>query len=124
MDQPQTGEFGAPLDRFSSATDALIEQLTCSAVEYADGFGERGGHQNLWGLNLTSFMGERMGPVLRRLRDAEAAASAGNLRDLAVQLVDLALGYTYEFSNQPAVHLSLYDSAEAVLVHHFDGSEA
>lgn len=54
------------------ATDGLIEQLTDTARQYHDGFPEgSGGNETLWGLNLASFMGERMATVLARLRERE-----------------------------------------------------
>lgn len=61
------------VERFAPATDTLIEHLTRVAIEYTEGFETLGdsGVAALWALNLTSFMGERMGTVLRRLHDAE-----------------------------------------------------
>jgi hypothetical protein len=52
------------------ASDGLLRQL-------AESVRDRLGHEHptredLYCLNLTSYMGERMGPVLRRLLDAEA----------------------------------------------------
>lgn len=67
---------GGTVERFEPATDGLIAQLTASSIEYADGF-QGDGHENLWGLNLTSFMGERMAAVLRRLHDAEQGRDDG-----------------------------------------------
>ena len=38
--------------------------------------------------------------------------SDGDIRSLAVEIVDYVHGYTYEFSNQQATHLSDYDWVE------------
>lgn len=40
----------------------------------------------------------------------------GDLRSLAVEIVDVVRGHTVEFSNQPEVHLLDYDMVERILV--------
>jgi hypothetical protein len=55
------------------AQDGLLAQLAESARDYrAYREGRTEGTNSFYGLNLSAFMGERMGPVLRRLLDAEA----------------------------------------------------
>jgi len=39
----------------------------------------------------------------------------GEIRSLAVEVVDLVHGYTYEFSNQQETHLQEYDDVEDLL---------
>ncbi|MFZ3558131.1 hypothetical protein [Streptomyces sp. BH055] len=63
-------EIAAFLGDAKPASDGLLRQLAASVRD-------RLGHEHptwedLYCLNLTSYMGERMGPVLRRLIDAEA----------------------------------------------------
>ncbi|MFI6903052.1 hypothetical protein ACIBKY_17450 [Nonomuraea sp. NPDC050394] len=56
-----------------SATDALIEHLAETVRQrLAHEHPQPGGGEDLFCLNLTSYMGERMGAVLVRLREAEA----------------------------------------------------
>lgn len=40
----------------------------------------------------------------------------GDLRSLAVEIVDAMKGYTVEYSNQPGVHLHDYDIVERILI--------
>lgn len=54
-----------------AATPEVVEQLAKTVLDrHAHIHPERG--EDLYCLNLTSFMGERMGPVLVRLREVEA----------------------------------------------------
>jgi hypothetical protein len=63
------------------ASDGLLVQLGQSVRDRREH--EHPKWEDLYCLNLTSFMGERMGPVLRRLLDAEAEAEKlrGELAD-------------------------------------------
>jgi hypothetical protein len=64
------------LNEYSPATDELIKQLTECFTNYrAHKHPERG--EDWYCLNLVAYMGERMGPVLRRLRDAEWSPERG-----------------------------------------------
>lgn len=46
--------------------------------------------------------------------------SEGDLRSLAVEIVDAIYGYTVEYSNQPGVHAGDYDMVERILRRAFD----
>ncbi|MFI6910146.1 hypothetical protein ACIBKY_53460 [Nonomuraea sp. NPDC050394] len=68
-----------------SATDALIEHLAETVRQrLAHEHPQPGGGEDLFCLNLTSYMGERMGAVLVRLREAEAAIQ--RVRDLHLKV--------------------------------------
>ncbi|GAA2990354.1 hypothetical protein GCM10017559_07940 [Streptosporangium longisporum] len=55
------------------SSDASIEDLAAAVLDrLAHEHPQPGGGEDLFCLNLTSYMGERMGNVLTRLRDAEA----------------------------------------------------
>ncbi|MBN6054550.1 hypothetical protein JYK22_21590, partial [Nonomuraea sp. RK-328] len=71
------------LDEIKSkpASDELIEHLATTLHErLGHEHPQPGGGEDLFCLNLTSYMGERMGAVLARLREAEAAIQ--RVRDL------------------------------------------
>jgi hypothetical protein len=60
------------LASYQPATDGLVASLTDAARQVREhDHNSAAGPGDLFCLNLTSFMGERMGPVLRRLSDAE-----------------------------------------------------
>ncbi len=59
------------LEGYSPATDDLIAHLTAT-VEQVRTHDHQPNGQDIYCLNLVAYMGERMGPVLRRLAEAEA----------------------------------------------------
>lgn len=85
-------EARAYLAELPPATDLLIARLVETVKEQREHEhqGELRG-PDLYCLNLTSFMGERMGAVLRRLSDAQAEIE--RLRARLMALADEADGY-------------------------------
>jgi hypothetical protein len=71
MNEQQLAEIAVLIGEAKPATDALLVQLGESVRDRLahDHSTQR---EDLYCMNLTSYMGERMGPVLRRLLDAEA----------------------------------------------------
>lgn len=75
MSPEQRAAIRAHLANSLPASDGLILQLAESTRDYAAyRRGQIEGATSHYGLNLSSFMGERMGVVLRRLLDAETEA--------------------------------------------------
>ncbi|MFC8583344.1 hypothetical protein ACFUGD_02025 [Streptomyces sp. NPDC057217] len=71
MSEQQLAEIAGLIGKAKPATDALLVQLGESVRDRLahDHSTQR---EDWYCMNLTSFMGERMGPVLRRLLDSEA----------------------------------------------------
>ncbi|MCI0386205.1 hypothetical protein [Streptomyces sp. CNQ085] len=63
-------QVAALIGEAKPATDGLLEQIAKSIRDRREH--EHPTWEDLYCLNVTSWMGERMGPVLRRLLDAEA----------------------------------------------------
>lgn len=89
----QSGEVATPALQFKPATDELIASLWNALADRQQHDHPQGG--DLFCLNLTSFMGERMGPVLSRLRDVadendQLRAELENYRIAVLHMLALA----------------------------------
>ncbi|MEV4197062.1 hypothetical protein [Micromonospora globbae] len=97
-----------PNTEYRPATDLLIAHLAETLAEMrAHQHPERGG--DLFCLNLTSYLGERMGPVLRRLADEQTAARQWQERHTALAdefaaEIDRFKPVTYDDGDQLYMH--------------------
>lgn len=107
----------ANLDDFRPATDLMIAHLRETVAEMrAHQHPERGG--DLFCLNLTSYLGERMGGVLRRLADEQAETRKWQERHTAladefVAEVDRLQGELAAAEEQLASMRAALDEADA-----------
>ncbi|MEU5668985.1 hypothetical protein ABZ749_01180 [Micromonospora sp. NPDC047753] len=106
------------IDAIPQATDELIASLWRTLAERVDHeHPAKGG--DLFCLNLTSFMGERMGPVLARLRAAESkveeltAELAKARQQICLIVTCLECDEKYEYDGG-VVHFSTLDEAQAM----------
>lgn len=105
----QRAKLSALLGAAEPARDGLVQHLAAKVRDHAE-HDHPTQREDMHCLNVTSFMGERMGPVLRRLLDAEAeaerlTAEVASLRRTATSSVGAAVRSVHQRGHE--LHMPL-----------------